>query len=82
VIAKLIDPQQMAFIKGRHSMLIANEVVGSSLKHKKPGILCKLDMVKAYDHVDWEYLLDSMRRMGFAQKWKQWVKYCISTVRF
>lgn len=79
VIAKSIDPQQMAFIKGRQimdAMVIANEVVDSKLEPEKPGILCKLDMEKAYDHVNWKCLLDSMRRMDFGQKWIRWVKYC------
>lgn len=53
------------------AVLIANEVVDSRLKQKMPGILCKLDMEKTYDHVNLEYLWDSMRRMGFGQKWIQ-----------
>lgn len=64
----------MACVKGRQLMdavLIANEVVDSRLKQKMPGILCKLDMEKTYDHVNLEYLWDSMRRMGFGQKWIQ-----------
>ena len=68
VMAKLMDSRQMAFIQGRHIMdavLIANEAVDSRQKQKKPGILCKLDMEKAYDHVNWEYLLTTIGRLGF-----------------
>lgn len=38
-------------------MLIANEAVDSRIKQKKPGILDKLDIVKAYDHVNCRYLI-------------------------
>lgn len=85
VMTKLVDSQQMAFIQGRQIMdavLVANEAVGSRLTQRKPGILCKLDIEKAYDNVSWGYLLNIMQRIGFGQKWIKWVKYCISTVSF
>jgi hypothetical protein len=45
-------------------------------------VLCKLDMEKAYDHVNWNFLLYLLRRCGFGEKWCMWIKQCISTVRF
>ncbi|XP_028089060.1 uncharacterized protein LOC114289509 [Camellia sinensis] len=42
----------------------------------------KLDFNKAYDRVEWDFLLELMRRMGFAPKWIQWVSECITTVIF
>lgn len=54
-IHKLADRQQMAFINGRQIMdviLIANECAESRQRSKLLGILCKLDIQKAYDHLN------------------------------
>uniref|UniRef100_A0A0V0HJR2 Putative ovule protein n=1 Tax=Solanum chacoense TaxID=4108 RepID=A0A0V0HJR2_SOLCH len=82
---KLVDSQQMAFIQGIQIMdavLIANEAVDSRISQKMLGILCKLDIGKAYDHVNWGFLINTLKRMGFGEKWIKWIRFCISTVKF
>ena len=48
----------------------------------EPGLLCKLDMEKAYNHTDWKFLLYLLRRCGFGDKWCSWIERRISTTRF
>jgi len=62
--------------------LISNECIDSCLKSNLPGVICKLDIKKAYDHVSWDFLMTTLERLGFPSKWRNWVYFCVSTVRF
>jgi len=63
-------------------VLIANELIDSRIKLGKPGVICKLDMEKAYDHVNWDLLIYVMRTMGSGERWIAWIRYCISSASF
>ena len=85
VLAKLISTSQNAFVEGWQIMdavLIANEAIDSILKSNKGAILCKVDIEKAYDHVDWSFLLVVLEKMGFGEKRRRWIKWGLSTTRF
>jgi hypothetical protein len=43
--------------------------------HKKgnPALFVKLDISKAFDTLNWAYLLDVLRACGFSLKWHNWV---------
>jgi hypothetical protein len=85
VLDKVISKTQSAFIKGRQILdliLIANESLDSRRRSGEPGILYKMDVEKAYDHVNWDFLLYMLKRCGFWEKWCSWISFCISSIRF
>jgi hypothetical protein len=88
VLDEIISPSQSAFIPGRmitDNALMAFECIYAlQTNNNKAGEFCayKLDLSKAYDRVDWTFLERSMRRLGFADKWIDWIMACVTSVRY
>ena len=62
--------------------LIANEVIDSWQKRKEKGLICKLDIEKAYDSINWNFLMKVLQKMGFGSKWVGWMWSCVSSAKF
>ena len=63
-------------------VLIANEAIDSRVKANLRGVICKLAIEKAYDHVNWNFILLVLEKMSFGSKWTNWIRWCISIVCF
>src|ERR1041385_5244164 len=77
MVPKLISPNQNAFAKGRNTMdgiLSLHELLNYTHVRKRVGVVLKLDFEKAYDKVNWQYLLDCHKMRGFDGKWCKWVE--------
>ena len=64
----MVSKLQNAFVEGRQILdvvLIANKAIDMMLRSNRSGVLCKLDIKKAYDHVNWNFLLEVLEKMGF-----------------
>ena len=76
VLPELISPSQNAFVAGRQiqdNIGITHEVF-HFLKSRRTN--------KAYDRVEWDFLMAVMERLGFDSKWRNIILGCISSVNF
>lgn len=72
LLGKIISSSQNALVRGRQIMdfvLITYECIDSRLRLGVPRMLCKLEVHKAYDHVNWNFLLYLLCRCDFGEKW-------------
>ncbi|KAK2654997.1 hypothetical protein Ddye_008049 [Dipteronia dyeriana] len=82
VMTSIVGENQMAIIKDRQildSFVIAEEIIDKWRKGGEGGLLVKLDLENAYDCVDHFFLQEMLVKMGFALKWRNWIKGCITT---
>ncbi|MCI42480.1 RNA-directed DNA polymerase (Reverse transcriptase), partial [Trifolium medium] len=54
----------------------------SKMKGKVGDVALKLDISKAYDRIDWDYLRGFMIKMGFCTQWVSWIMMCVESVDY
>ena len=75
----VISSTQSAFVPGKlitDNVLVAYEVLHSMhswKKGKKVSLALQLNISKAYDRVEWNFLQGIMIKLGFPDKWIHWV---------
>jgi hypothetical protein len=87
ILPMVISDHQSAFVPGRliiDNALIAYECLHTIRKQKakRPYFALKIDMMKAYDRVEWAYLHGCLEKLGFAQDWITSVMRCVTNVRY
>lgn len=63
LVAKLISPNQIAFIRGRYIVdeaVMLHEIVHEPSRKKMQGVILKIDFEKAYVSVGWDFVGEVM----------------------
>jgi hypothetical protein len=85
ILPTIISPEQSGYVEGRQimdSVILAHEVIHSLQKTKTPGMLLKLDISKAFDKLNWDYMRAMLLAFGFDQRWVTWIMNLTSSAFF
>jgi hypothetical protein len=83
----IISEQQSAFVPGRlitDNVLIAYECIHTIRRQKAkcPFFALKIDMTKAYDRIEWNYLKGVLLKLGFRDSWVKMIMRCVTSVKY
>eukprot|EP00253_Pinus_taeda_P009835 PITA_09835 len=81
----LILSEQAGYVEGRQIMdgiILSNEVIHSLKILKKPGMMMKLDLSKAFEKLSWDYIQQILLAFGFSATWTRWIMNLISSPCF
>lgn len=86
VLPKFISLNQSAFIKERllmENVLLATEIVKDYHKEDiSPRCAMMIDISKAFDSVQWPFLLNTLKALGLPEKFINWISLCVTTASF
>ena len=60
MVGKVVSEAQNDFVEVHQiidASLIANEVIDYWQKRGEKGVICKLDIEKAYENINWQFLM-------------------------
>ena len=88
MLPTVISESQSAFVSGR--MITDNVIMGFEMLHylknhrvgKNVQMVAKLDMSKAYDKVEWDYLKEILLKLDFHERWVQLVMSCVTSATY
>eukprot|EP00253_Pinus_taeda_P015442 PITA_15442 len=81
----IILPEQSRYVEGRQitdGIILTHEIIHSLKQMKKPGMLLKIDLSKAFDSICWEYMQKILQAFGFDAAWIRWISSLISSTFF
>lgn len=85
-LPQCISYNQSAFIKDRllvENLLLATEIVKDYHKEDvSPRCAMKIDIAKAFDSVNWPFLLNTLRALNMPEEFIHWIKLCVCTASF
>jgi hypothetical protein len=82
-----ISPYQSVFVPSKSiqdNTIMAHELfnVINSKKGRGGLMAIKIDMEKAFDRMEWNFILAILSKLGFHPTWVNWVRICITSPSF
>ena len=83
VLPTLINPDQTGYVKGRYigeNVRLISDLIHYADKLKQKGIAVFLDFKKAFDSIDWNFLLETLQLFNFGHDIQNWIKIFYNNV--
>ena len=77
VLPSLISPEQTGFLKGRYigeNIRLVLDLIWYCKEYVTHGALLFLDFGKAFDHLDWDFIHNTLSYYNFGPSVRQWVR--------
>lgn len=76
-LPNLIHPDQTGFVKRRYigeNIRLISDIMEYTNLQKLPGILISLDFRKAFDSIEWPFIMRTLDYFNFCSDIKRWIK--------
>ena len=83
VLPTLINYDQTGYVKGRYigeNVRLISDLIQYTDKLNKKGIAIFLDFKKAFDSIEWNYLLETLQLFNFGHDIQNWIKVFYNNV--
>ncbi|XP_039058912.1 uncharacterized protein LOC120202566 [Hibiscus syriacus] len=86
LLLDLISLNQTAFVRGRSiidNTLLAQELVkGYGRKNISPRCALKIDLQKAFDSLNWDFISSILKAIGLSSIFTKWIETCFKEARY
>ena len=83
VMPKIINTDQNGYIKNRFigfNIRLIQDIIDYSEKFNLDSCILFLDYTKAFDTIEWDFMLGSLKKFGFGESFQQWVKVLYTNI--
>ena len=84
-LSKGMSDEQFGFLENRQitdAIAVAQEVLHSVKIKGKKALVLKLDLIKAYDRVDWRFIRLVLLQIGIPLDTTNWIMGCVSSANY
>jgi hypothetical protein len=84
-LGRSLSAEQLGFLKGRRiqdAIGAAHECIHSIKQKNIKALIMKLDLKKAFDSIDWDFLRLVLFTAGFGEKLSNWILACVTRCQY
>jgi hypothetical protein len=85
ILSKSLSAEQLGFLEGRQiqdAIGTTHECLHNIKKKNSKSLILKLDLHKAYDCINWDFLRMILIQVGFGNPLTNWIMSCVESTSF